>query len=175
MRTQLFRRKGNWLKFKYYNHISATQKNSNWYCDFGRALSVLFNCSLTFESACKSKRWGEGIVGCNLYPAQEGSSVTWKFEGNQNVHSRTENRNRSPRLITSGIWNRVDEGSRQNRSVTSGKGLALRAGLYNERFWNHFNQWTQFFDEKCDRFFANYNLTSAFSELVLTWGIWLFN
>ncbi|WZZ15382.1 hypothetical protein YC2023_108471 [Brassica napus] len=30
---------------------------------------------------------------------------------------------------TSGRWNNVGKGSRQNGSVTSGKGLALRAGL----------------------------------------------
>ena len=39
---------------------------------------------------------------------------------------RTNNRIRSPRLTASGEHDNVDKGSRQNRSVTSGKGLALR-------------------------------------------------
>jgi len=42
--------------------------------------------------------------------------------------ARTHNRIRSPRLAASGQWNKVGKGSRQNRSVTSGKGLALRVG-----------------------------------------------
>ncbi|KAK8700746.1 hypothetical protein V6N13_019136 [Hibiscus sabdariffa] len=41
---------------------------------------------------------------------------------------RTHNRIRSPRRTASGRWNKVGKGSRQNGSVTSGKGLALRAG-----------------------------------------------
>ena len=41
---------------------------------------------------------------------------------------RTHNRIRSPRLAASGPLNKVGKGSRQNRSVTSGKGLALRVG-----------------------------------------------
>ena len=41
---------------------------------------------------------------------------------------RTHNRIRSPRLAASGPQNKVGKGSRQNRSVTSGKGLALRVG-----------------------------------------------
>ena len=41
---------------------------------------------------------------------------------------RTHNRIRSPRLAASGRYNKVGKGSRQNRSVTSGKGLALRVG-----------------------------------------------
>ena len=39
--------------------------------------------------------------------------------------ARTQNRIRSPRLAASGLWNEVGKGSRQLRSVTSGKGLAL--------------------------------------------------
>ena len=39
---------------------------------------------------------------------------------------RNNNRIRSPRLTASGEHDNVDKGSRQNRSVTSGKGLALR-------------------------------------------------
>ena len=41
---------------------------------------------------------------------------------------RTHNRIRSPRLAASGRWKKVGKGSRQNRSVTLGKGLALRIG-----------------------------------------------
>ena len=41
---------------------------------------------------------------------------------------RTNNRIRSPRLAASSRWNNVVKGSRQNGSVTSGKGLALRVG-----------------------------------------------
>ena len=46
------------------------------------------------------------------------------------IHSpgRAHNRIRSPRLAASGQWNKVGKGSRQNRSVTLGKGLALRVG-----------------------------------------------
>ena len=48
---------------------------------------------------------------------------------------RTVNRNRSPRLKASGRQNNVGKGSRQNRSVTSGKGLAprLHAGVGVDR------------------------------------------
>ena len=41
---------------------------------------------------------------------------------------RTNIRIRSPRLAASGRYDKVGKGSRQNRSVTSGKGLALRIG-----------------------------------------------
>ena len=41
---------------------------------------------------------------------------------------RTHNRTRSPRLAASGPQNKVGKGSLQKRSVTSGKGLALRVG-----------------------------------------------
>ena len=46
------------------------------------------------------------------------------------IHSpgRAHNRIRSPRLAASGQWNKVGKGSRQNRSVTLGKGLALGVG-----------------------------------------------
>ena len=44
---------------------------------------------------------------------------------------RTQTRIRSPRLVASGPLNKVGKGSRQDRSVTSGKGLALRAGHWN--------------------------------------------
>ena len=41
---------------------------------------------------------------------------------------RAHNRIRSPRLAASGHSNKVGKGSRQIRSVTLGKGLALRVG-----------------------------------------------
>ena len=41
---------------------------------------------------------------------------------------RAHNRIRSPRLAASGHWSKVGKGSRQIRSVTLGKGLALRVG-----------------------------------------------
>lgn len=44
------------------------------------------------------------------------------------VPARTDNRIRSPRLQASGLRNDASKGSRQARSVTSGKGLALRVG-----------------------------------------------
>ena len=44
---------------------------------------------------------------------------------------RTVNRNRSPRLKASGRQNNVGKGSRQTRSVTSGKGLAPRTHVDN--------------------------------------------
>ena len=42
------------------------------------------------------------------------------------THGRTDNRIRSPRFTASSQWNNVGQGSRHNRSVTLGKGLALR-------------------------------------------------
>ncbi len=44
------------------------------------------------------------------------------------VPGRTHIRSRSPRCTASSRWNNVGKGSRQIGSVTSGKGLALRAG-----------------------------------------------
>ncbi|KAF3615190.1 hypothetical protein FXO37_35619 [Capsicum annuum] len=41
---------------------------------------------------------------------------------------RTHNHIRSPRGTTSGRWNHVGKGNRQNGFITSGKGLALRDG-----------------------------------------------
>ena len=41
---------------------------------------------------------------------------------------RAHIRIRSPRFVASSLWNKVGKGSRQTRSVTLGKGLALRVG-----------------------------------------------
>ena len=56
---------------------------------------------------------------------------------------RTVNRNRSPRLKASGRQNNVGKGSRQNRSVTSGKGLAprLHAGVGVDRVRGSGDEW----------------------------------
>ena len=50
----------------------------------------------------------------------EGTSIS--------LSGRTHVRSRSPRLAASGPRSNVGKGSRQNGSVTSGKGLALRVG-----------------------------------------------
>ena len=50
----------------------------------------------------------------------EGTSIS--------LSGRTHVRSRSPRLAASGPRSNVGKGSRQNGSVTSGEGLALRAG-----------------------------------------------
>jgi len=47
---------------------------------------------------------------------------------------RTHNRSRSPRFEASSQQSNVGKGSRQNRSVTSGKGLALRTGCQGLRW-----------------------------------------
>ena len=52
----------------------------------------------------------------------ENSRETFAF-----ILDRTHNRSRSPRIITSSFWYNVSKGSRQIRSVTLGKGLALKA------------------------------------------------
>ena len=49
-------------------------------------------------------------------------------EGLNLTSGRTQNRIRSPRFAASGPLSKVGKGSRQDRSVTSGKGLALSAG-----------------------------------------------
>ena len=51
----------------------------------------------------------------------EGTSIS--------LSGRTHVRSRSPRLAASGPRSNVGKGSRQNGSVTSGEGLALRAGM----------------------------------------------
>ncbi len=47
---------------------------------------------------------------------------------NFSSYTRIYNRIRSPRLVASGRWKEVGEGSRQNSSATLGKGMALRVG-----------------------------------------------
>ena len=51
---------------------------------------------------------------------------------------RTDNRSRSPRSIASSVADNVSKGSRQVRSVTLGKGLALRAETVEFVNWQKF-------------------------------------
>ena len=70
--------------------------------------------------------WKAALLSCSRVPC----GCAWKSQGRSLSLApvRTVNRNRSPRLKASGRQNNVGKGSRQNRSVTSGKGLALRVG-----------------------------------------------
>ena len=70
--------------------------------------------------------WKAALLSCSRVSC----SCAWKIQGRSLSLApvRTVNRNRSPRLKASGRQNNVGKGSRQNRSVTSGKGLALRVG-----------------------------------------------
>ena len=70
--------------------------------------------------------WKAALLSCSRVPC----GCAWKSQGRSLSFApvRTVNRNRSPRLKASGRQNNVGKGSRQNRSVTSGKGLALRVG-----------------------------------------------
>ena len=73
-----------------------------------------------------SLSWKAALLSCSRVSC----GCAWKIQGRSLSFApvRTVNRNRSPRLKASGRQNNVGKGSRQNRSVTSGKGLALRAG-----------------------------------------------
>ena len=70
--------------------------------------------------------WKAALLSCSRVSCP----CAWKSRGRSLSLApvRTVNRNRSPRLKASGRQNNVGKGSRQNRSVTSGKGLALRVG-----------------------------------------------
>ena len=65
--------------------------------------------------------------------------------------NRTHNRSRSPRLAASCDWNNVGKGSRQNRSVTSGKGLALRVELAMSSVGFLFAHWVSVVDFVVER------------------------
>ena len=73
-----------------------------------------------------SLSWKAALLSCS----RVSYGCAWKIQGRSLSLApvRTVNRNRSPRLKASGRQNNVGKGSRQNRSVTSGKGLALRVG-----------------------------------------------
>ena len=77
--------------------------------------------------------WKAALLSCSRVPC----GCAWKSQGRSLSLApvRTVNRNRSPRLKASGRQNNVGKGSRQNRSVTSGKGLAprLHAGVGSDR------------------------------------------
>ena len=76
-----------------------------------------------------SLSWKAALLSCSRVSC----GCAWKIRGRSLSLApvRTVNRNRSPRLKASGRQNNVGKGSRQNRSVTSGKGLAprLHAGV----------------------------------------------
>ena len=76
-----------------------------------------------------SLSWKAALLSCSRVSC----GGAWKIQGIylSLAPVRTVNRNRSPRLKASGRQNNVGKGSRQNRSVTSGKGLAprLHAGV----------------------------------------------
>ena len=73
------------------------------------------------------------LESCTPSCSRVSCRCAWKIRGRSLSLApvRTVNRNRSPRLKASGRQNNVGKGSRQNRSVTSGKGLAprLHAGV----------------------------------------------
>ena len=80
-----------------------------------------------------SLSWKAALLSCS----RVSYGCAWKIQGRSLSLApvRTVNRNRSPRLKASGRQNNVGKGSRQNRSVTSGKGLAprLHAGVGVDR------------------------------------------
>ena len=82
-----------------------------------------------FEQGKGSLSWKAALLSCS----RVSSGCAWKNQGRSLSFApvRTVNRNRSPRLKASGRQNNVGKGSRQKRSVTSGKGLAprLHAGV----------------------------------------------
>lgn len=93
--------------------------------------SVVFSCEppLTLKSDCLEI----GFIGGQSTLSSEVSgalSTALEKPKERFIHTpgRTYNRIRSPRLAASGRLNKVGKGSRQTRSVTSGKGLALRVG-----------------------------------------------
>ena len=88
----------------------------------------------------KSFTLGQGSLSWKAAPlscSRVSCRCAWKIRGISLSLApvRTVNRNRSPRLKASGRQNNVGKGSRQNRSVTSGKGLAprLHAGVSVDR------------------------------------------
>ena len=88
----------------------------------------------------KSFKLGQGLLpwkAALLSCSRVSCPCAWKSRGRSLSLApvRTVNRNRSPRLKASGRQNNVGKGSRQNRSVTSGKGLAprLHAGVGVDR------------------------------------------
>ena len=93
--------------------------------------SVVFSFELfgTLKSYCLEKGWinkhnalSAGVSGVLL--------IALEKRKDRFIHTpgRAHKRIRSPRLAASGYLNKVGKGSRQIRSVTSGKGLALRVG-----------------------------------------------
>ena len=83
----------------------------------------------SFKLGQGSLPWKAALLSCSRVSCP----CAWKIRGRSLSLApvRTVNRNRSPRLKASGRQNNVGKGSRQNISVTSGKGLAprLHAGV----------------------------------------------
>ena len=73
-----------------------------------------------------SLSWKAALLSCSRVSCP----CAWKIRGRSLSLApvRTVNRNRSPRLKASGRQNNVGKGSRQERSLISGKGLALGVG-----------------------------------------------
>ena len=93
--------------------------------------SVVFSFKLvgTLKSDCLEIGWidknnalSAGVSGALLIALEKREERFIRTPG------RAHNRIRSPRLAASGHSNKVGKGSRQIRSVTLGKGLALRVG-----------------------------------------------
>ena len=85
--------------------------------------------------------WKAALLSCSRVSC----GCAWKIQGRSLSLApvRTVNRNRSPRLKASGRQNNVGKGSRQNRSVTSGKGLAprLHVGVGVDRVGDPADEW----------------------------------
>ena len=92
-------------------------------------MSFLLKLVGTMKSDCLEIGWidknnalSAGVSGALLIALEKRKERLIRTPG------RAHNRIRSPRLAASGHSNKVGKGSRQIRSVTLGKGLALRVG-----------------------------------------------
>ena len=88
------------------------------------AFSMHNNCARSVEEDCPKKQRRRRKYGelTSIGSTCGTSSVRWLA-----IAGRTNNRIRSLRFITFRWWNKIGEGSRQTKSVTLEKGLALRA------------------------------------------------
>ena len=82
----------------------------------GRASQLFEKSGITSDNPWNSRRKNKH--------RRDGLATTLSFH--IILPNRTHNRSRSPRWTASGLWKNVGKGSRQIRSVTSEKGLALR-------------------------------------------------
>ncbi len=98
-------------------------------CGSWKAFSLLFNIALPLEGDhLEREAWLWQITLPSTCPDALAPALEKPKAIFITTPGRTYNRSRSPRLEASGRWNKVGKGSRQIRSVTSGKGLALRVG-----------------------------------------------